>query len=151
MKLGKILFLPPLKLGLQCIYCSKRLCYLILNCTMMPGSDGEKISDNAIILRYNTGSDILIDIIIWLESNLHPSDENLYALKTSADVLCRLQWCPNLMPIDWTRLIFFFLFFPKVCKPDKWFLFTTAPAHQCCYKIQGWSLRETNFVCVRPK
>lgn len=40
-----------------------------------------KTSDNAIILRDNTGSDILIDIIISLESNLHLSEEDHCILK----------------------------------------------------------------------
>lgn len=83
MKLGQILFLLPLKIGLQCIYCNKHLYYLILNCTTRQKSDGGRTSDNAVILRDNTGSDSLIDIIISLESNLHPAEEDHYTLKTN--------------------------------------------------------------------
>lgn len=50
------------------------------------------------------------------------------------------------MPTHWTRLTFFILFFSKIWKWAKLFPFLLPLAYQCCYKTQGWSLRETNFI-----
>lgn len=115
-KLSKILFLPPLKIGFQCIYCNEELYYLILNCTTRPRIDGGKTSDSAIILRDNTGSDILIDIIISLESNLPPSRLKRTTIHSKLMLMfyVGLWWCPSIMPIACTRLILFFLFFPEI-------------------------------------
>lgn len=109
--MGKILFLPPLKLGIQCIYCNNHLYYLILNSTVRPWSDWGKTTDNAIILRDNTGSDILIDIIISLDSNLHSSEEDHYTLKTNADILCRTSVVSKhcAYRLHQANLVFYFL------------------------------------------
>lgn len=78
---GKILFLTPLKGGLQRSYCNKHLCHLMLNRVIKPQSSGGQKGDSAISMRDNTGADIMIDIIS-VGGNLHPSEEDYYRFKT---------------------------------------------------------------------
>lgn len=80
---------------------------------MRPQGSGGKKSDSAITMRDNAGAGILIAIIISIEGNLHPFEEDHYTLKTDAEVLSRTSVVSKHYPSAdcWYNLVF--SFFPE--------------------------------------